>query len=396
MNRLTSLSRKKLLSAAVTLLLVTGIFGVVQAMDLASGTASNASPYSNEGASITPELGFSGTVVNLSLAQALEQAYDDSTALATAEANKVASQAKAEGYYAMHQDDMGDFADAQADRNYETERNALDRSVIKKYFEVLQARQAVTLSQENADAQELLFKNANLKFQQGLMSQNDVLKAQAAASQATADLQAAQNGYTVALMAFNQFLGYPIMQNTVLTDTLMMAEQPLIALGEGIARAKDHRNEIISAYYLRDYTGDVKNDREAAYDSSGTDYDKYLFMTAEAAWMSANRAGDDAAELMEIDVRSKYMAVIAAQSALEAAQLGVAKATEAQKIANLSLDQGLITNVDVQLAQTGVYQAQLTLLKAQLNDRLAVLDYEQSMGLGTTSVAIPAPVVVVR
>ncbi|MDD2457674.1 MAG: TolC family protein [Eubacteriales bacterium] len=383
---------KKLL-AAIMVFLITGLLGAVYALDLAEGASANPSPYTNDGASIIPELGFSGPVFNLSLAQAIDRAHQCSTALATAEANKTANEAKAEGYYAISNEEMGEFIDEQDDRNYKAEMNALDKTIVRKYFETVQARLAVQFSQENSSAQTAALNMADLKFKNGAISQNDLLKAQANASQATADLQTAQNGYTMALMSFNQFLGYPLMQNTILTDKLALSGQSLTPLSDAIARAKDNRNEVIAGEFMRDYLGDVKNDMEDLYDQSRSSLSKHLYLSAESAWMIANQAADDAPDLIEMDVRGKYMAAIATQSALDASQLGLEKANTAKEIANISLNQGLITAVDVQFALTGVYQANLMLLKGQLNNRLAILDYEQSMGLGTTSVTIPAPVI---
>ena len=387
--------KKKIMIVVALLIVVACGFSLVYAQDTSATSASAA--LTNAGMTIAPELDFTGAQVNLSLAQAIDQAMASGSGIETAKINKASNLAKSESYYETEDiadtpqnitgmtADMAnyaaDFAAGQAQRNYDAEVNALRKNVVKKYFEALQAKDAVRIGKENIATQEKILKNTNEKFKLGVVAKQDVLKAEVALNQAKVDVLTLQNCYTQALMSLNQFFGYPILQNTILTDTLQVEEPTVTPLADAVQKAFGNRNEMIGANFQKQLQ---KMNLIAVGDKYDDDSAKYL--AAEAALMSAKKASNDAPKAVEIDVRTKYMQLQAASSAVTLGKLNVEKSKESLRLANLSYDAGLITVVDVQQAQQGKYQAELQLSKNILTYKLTIIDYEQSMTVGTYSV----------
>ena len=390
-------SRRKAVQSALVAVLVIALggIGLVKAQDLPqSWTSPPLAPASNQGY-LPPDMQLEGAEVALSLDQAIQLALSQGTLAETASLNRDMGQAKAAVYRQTAEkldspgstasadarklaDLTADFADDQSDRNYAAEINALKRDTVKKYYETAQARDAVKLSLENLDAQQTIAKNTQQKYDQGLLTRLDLLKAQAGVDQARADLLAAQNGHILAVMGLNRALGYPLLQNTLPTDALVVNAPSLPALSDTLAAAKNSRNEILGASYARQAAKYTLYDAQEVYGDDSPQAQK-----AEAALDAAKKAADDLPDQIEIDVRSKFLQVKAAQASAIASEETQQKAREAARVAQLSFDNGLITPSDLQLAQLGAYQAALQYSKTLLAFKLAIKDYELSYTEGT-------------
>lgn len=88
---------------------------------------------------------------------------------------------------------------------------------------------------------------------------------------------------------------------------------------------------------------------------------------------------------VELDVRSKYLDMKSASSALPVLQMNVEKAQESLRLAQLRFENGLGTIVDVLNAQNTLLQNQLDLVKTQHGLNLAKINYEVATGIGIPS-----------
>lgn len=355
-------------------------------------------------------MAFTGTEIKLSLDQAIALTLTTSSGIETAKINLKNNLAKTEEYFqtissnsqadrlAANSNDFrysgtsrtakemarlgADFATVQSKKNYDAELNSLRRSAVKQYFETLQYKDAVRIAQDNLKAQEAILKNTNAKFKLGVVAKKDVLNAEVAVNQAKVDLQTAQNAYNLSLMNFNLYFGYPVMQKVTLTDTLKVAPPTLTSLDDAIKLAIANRNEIAGANFnLQYYTLNLKEVGNNVSKVSSRYY------TAEALFMNADKAAKEAPMQIEIDVRNKYMQLQAAKASMDLGKLNVDKAKESYRLANLSYNAGMVTLADVQTAQVAALQAEQNYSKSILTYKLAILDYEQSMTVGTTRVS---------
>lgn len=430
MNHGKTQSRKLLYYALILTLMITSSVGVVFALDAGSPgptapmvaattttapaatspavTTTSAAATTAAAATVPVDpMAFTGTEIKLSLDQAVELTLTSSSGIETAKINKLNNLSKTEEYFqtitnnsqadkmAANSNDFrysgtsrtakemarlgAEFATVQSQKNFDAEINSLKRSAVKQYFETLQAKDAVRIAQDSLKAQEAILKNTNAKFKLGVVAKKDVLNAEVAVNQAKVELQNAQNSYSLSLMNFNLYFGYPVMQKVTLTDTLKVTPPTLTTLEEAIKLALANRNEIAGANFnLQYYTLNLK---EVGNNVSKTSSRYY---TAEALFMNAEKAAKEAPAQMEIDVRNKYMQMEAAKAAMDLGKLNVDKAKESYRLANLSYNAGMVTLADVQTAQVAALQAEQNYSKSILTYKLAILDYEQSMTVGTT------------
>lgn len=375
-----------------------------------SAVTSSATAITASGPAIVPDMTFVGPEIKLSLDQAVLLTLTTSSGIETAKINKMNNLAKTEEYFQTissyaQQDKMADraatagypfaasstsrtakemarlaanFATTQSPKNYDAEVNTLKRNAVKQYFETLQAKDTVRIAQDNVKAQETLLRNTNAKFKLGLVAKKDVLSAEVSLNEAKTSLLGAQNAYALAQMQLNQYFDYPVMQKTTLTDTLAVKDPVLMPLVEAITKALANRNEIAGAEFGLAYqTLNLKD--------VGNNYSHYsaAYYSAQGTFMNAQKTAKDAPAQVEIDVRNKYMQVQAAKASVELGKLNVAKSKESYRMATSSYQLGMMTLVDVQKAQLGVVQSENQLSKDYLTYKLAIIDYEQAVTVGT-------------
>ena len=434
MNHGKTQSRKLLYYALILTLMITSSVGVVFALDAGSPgptapmvaattttapaatspavTTTSAAATTAAAATVPVDpMAFTGTEIKLSLDQAVNLTLTTSAGIEQAKINKLNNLSKTEEYFQTisnysQQDKLAErnpssfvysgssrtakemarlgaeFATTQSQKNYDAEVNSLKRSAVKQYFETLQAKDAVRIAQDSLKAQEAILKNTNAKFKLGVVAKKDVLNAEVSVNQAKVELQNAQNAYNLSLMNFNLYFGYPVMQKVTLTDTLKVAPPTLKTLDEAIKLALASRNEIAGANFNQQYYALYLKEIGNNYSQTSSKY-----YAAQATSMSADKAAKESPAQVEIDVRNKYMQLQAAKASMDLGKLNVDKAKESYRLANLSYNAGMVTLADVQTAQVAALQAEQNYSKSILTYKLAILDYEQSMTVGTTRVS---------
>jgi len=191
---------------------------------------------------------FKGQEIKMSLEQAKKLVMTSSTGIEIARINLLANQAKTESYFSSYrkvrdgtmtafgeitgsrtQKEMAriaaNFALTQSTNNYDAEINVLNSDAVKTYFELKQAIEATSISKGNLATQETILKNTNTKFRLGVVSKQDVLKAEISYNQASVDFAAAQSREALARMSYNLYFDFQVMQNVTPTDSLAVTEK---------------------------------------------------------------------------------------------------------------------------------------------------------------------------
>lgn len=349
---------------------------------------------------------FNGEEKKMSLAQAKELVMASSSGIEIAKINMAANKAKTESYYQTYRKTnatypdpifggtitssrtekamtklMADFAKVQSENNYQAEINVLNADAIKNYFELQQAIRARTISENNLSTQATILKNTNSKYELGVVSKQDVLRAEVSHNQAKTDLDSARSMEALARMNYNSYFGFDLMQKVALTDSLETTAVSTVPLTEAIQKARENRNEVTGAAFMLKY-------RELNLTNVGNNYSKAssYYLQAQADLMSAQKTAREMPVNMEMDVRAKYMDMMNAKAQADLGKLSADKAAETYRLAQLQYDMGMATLTDVQQAQSGSYAAQLQHSQSLLKLKLAVMAYETSMTVGTYSV----------
>lgn len=405
---------KKVLCTSLALLLILSGITVAFAAETnndtvaAAGTTTTSSAIETTGAAVTVvDMTFTGTPVQLSLANAYKKMLADSTGAKMAELNKQSADGVAKGYGESVQNinraenstkasiswtfDNSNkkmleankkYAAAQGPKNYQAEINDLNRDTLENYYTLKELENQAAIAKDNLALKEKLLSNTQLKFKLGTVSKSDVLQAETSVYEAKDSLIAAENGLTTMKMAFNQFMGYGLMQNVTLTDTIK--EVPLSAKGlaASIKDALVNRNEIFAAAYNLEMSK-FELDSYKAYPHSSSKYIK-----ASMAVLSAETGSKNAPLTVESDVRAKYMAMNAKYSAVQTGKKAVDNAKETERLTRLQYDAGMATLSDVEGSQLGYYNEQLDYSKALLEYNLAVHDYDLASTVGTNAITI--------
>ena len=401
---------KKVLCTSLVLLLILSGITVAFAAESAkttiaatSTTTTTSSSIEDTGAAVTiiPDMTFTGAPIKLSLDNAYKKVLTDSSGVKMADLNKQSAYGVAQGYgesvknlkesentwaYDSSNKEMlkynRAFATTQGPKNYESEINKLKSDTFKNYYTLKELENQVQIAKDNLTLKEKLLSNTQLKYKLGTVSKNDVLKAEIAAFEAKDQLTSATDGLYTMKMSFNQFIGYDLMQNVTLTD--MIKEIPLStkSLQDSIKSGLKNRNEIAEALYNMEMTK-FSFDSYSKYPSTSSKY-----ISAKMAMLTAETGYKNAPLTVENDVRTKYMAMNQKYSAVQTGKKSVENAKETVRLTQLQYDSGMATFSDVEEAQLGYYNVQLSYSKALLAYNLAINDYELSSGVGVETATI--------
>lgn len=379
---------KKLVSVILTVAMVLGCSSIAFAADTATPdtTPTNVN-----------------TPIKLSLEAAYKKVLSDSPGAKMAELNKKSAEAVAKGHSETVQDlnqakkaasdpnswvsydpankEMAqanrEFATQQAEKNYQSEINALKTATFENYFKLKDMENQVILARENLALKQKLLSNTQLKLKVGSVSKNEVLNAELAVTEAQDTLRTASSGIATMRMGFNQFMGFDLMQVLSLTDTLKETPMPTMTLDAALTEALKNRNEIVSAKFDLDMAT-INVGTYKAYPSNSAKY-----LTAQTGLLLAETGYKNAPLEVEQDVRNTYAAMQDASAMIQSSKKSVENAKETVRLAQLQYDVGMATLSDVNGAQLALFKAQLAQSKSLLDYNLAVDAYNLCSGVGT-------------
>jgi hypothetical protein len=276
-----------------------------------------------------------------------------------------------------------DFAKEQVEANYQAELNEIEAMTIQVYYGVLQAEENLRVAKENLTNQKTIYDNTMKKYKQGTAAKVDTLTAETQVLQAEQQVALAETALKNAKMNFNLLLGYDLMQEVVITDKLVMVDEPEGTLMEFIESALDNRNEIKGAAIGAQVQEILFTGLEYRYPKTSSTY-----LKQEVATLQARKAAADVLVQIEMDIRARYMDLADKKRAVEVAEAYLANAKEGYRLALISYDVGMNTLTDVHEAQIASCQAALGLAKAITDYDLAVYEFKHAIGVGTTRIPL--------
>jgi hypothetical protein len=268
------------------------------------------------------------------------------------------------------------YLEEQAVIGYEIDLNRLVYDTTNVYHSVLQAKEALSIAEENLRIQNQILANTQKKFDLGMVSKMDVLSAESAVQDAAVKVKAAASGLTTAKMSFNIQLDLPLMQEVELTDTLHKADAPEIDLKASIEAALANRNELRQLRFVLE-----KENVEIADLATKSRYGSE-YLTAAMELKTVEKNLKDSKAYIELEIRTKYMSLQNLSDEIASIEKAVDNAKEGYRLADLSYNAGMNTLVDVQNVQLASYQAQLGLAAKTLEYNMALSGFEIATGYG--------------
>jgi len=279
------------------------------------------------------------------------------------------------------------------------------------YYNVLRANALVSVAQQAVTSAQQAVTTEQQQFQAGIVAQVDVLRLQAQLSQAQSDLIAAQTGLAVAKENLNNVMGRPIETPFQVQDVSTLP--PLTLDADTLAKAAVMRRpEIRAIQYQREAlhwitlaqqgglepslnlsagynhnfnapSGFNENASSATISLSWPIFDSGLTRArVQEARESEVQAAIAQAQLelgVSFEVRQAVTNLVNARATLDVAQSQVTAAAETYRLAQVRLQAGEGTSLEVSTSLTALVQAQQGLANARYNYLTAYAQLQQAV-----------------
>ena len=303
-----------------------------------------------------------------------------------------------------------------ADLTLEATKQTIKLSATSAYFRILQCRNLIQVDQDAVDTLQAHLSNVNAQYRVGTVAKSDVLRSQVELANAQQSLVSAQNNYDIAVSTLNNIIGLP-------TDTVLNIRDELkytkyeLTLDNCTAYALAHRPDGIAAEHaVREaeaamkavkagYRPQVQAVAQKAiagehpfgdnHDSSNTwsigvegswnifdnNVTEAQVQQKKAALNKAQQASMQQQEAIQLDVRTAYLNLLAAEKNIQTTKVAVDKAQEDYKIAQVRYSAGVGTNLDVMDAEEKLTSTQTTYITALYDYNTSKASLDKAMGL---------------
>ena len=298
----------------------------------------------------------------------------------------------------------------------ERTRQEIRSTVSQDYYDVLRCHSQVEVYRESVNNLQAHLDNVNSKFRAGTVAQTDVLSSEVSLAQGKQRLVTAKNEYNIAVATLNNDVGLPTATDTNAVDRLGY-EAYQLDLDECVAFALENRPDLLQKEYAlrqskaamnsakagtrpkvdaginRDFVGDgpfKSNIDDSDRWSVGISANWNIFDNqVTAAQVSQKKAAVRRAEaeladtrnIVQLDVRTAFLSLQAAEENIKTMQEALAKAQEDYRIEVVRYSAGVGTNLEIMDAQDKLVAAKGDYITALYNYNKSKADLDTAMGL---------------
>jgi len=250
-------------------------------------------------------------------------------------------------------------------------------AILKAETDYLQAKENVRIQKESMNLKEALLKQTKQKFELGMVAKNAILKAETDYLQAENDFNKGVDTFKTAKMSLNVLLGYEVLENISLTETLEAMAFEKVNIDGALESALEKRAEVMSAYYKAE-------EADTNFEISSVKYtpNTYRYKQLDANRKAMEESYDKTVQDTKKDVLTKYMAVLANGKSIDVLEKQVALAKEILRIQKVSFELGQNTLTDVQNSENDYKTAQLGLSRSVLEYNISILAFEDAISIG--------------
>lgn len=280
----------------------------------------------------------------------------------------------------------------------EKARQQLALDVTTAYFNVLQAQNLITVSQETVNNLKQHLAIVEEKFKVGVVAKSDVLRSEVELANAEQNLIKSENSYDVAVATMLNLINRTAETDVVLKDNfgyekatltleeslaLAQANRPDIAQAEANVRmaersidiAKSGNAPTVSLSASKGWNDSVIPDNgnwsagvSASWNIFDAGLNKSKVRQADAALLKAKEQAKQVGDSVALEVRQAYLNMLEGEKRIETTAVTSEKAREDMYIAQEKYRAGVGTNLDV-------IDAQLALTQARINRVQALYDF---------------------
>ena len=289
------------------------------------------------------------------------------------------------------------------------------------YYQALQAKNQIKVAQDSVNTLTEHLKNVNAQYTVGTVAKSDVLGTQVQMANAEQNLINANNSYDVAIASLNNVMGLPTDTELNLTDSLdynvyeipleectayarsnrpdvLMADYQVAIAEAGVQQAKAGYMPKVNAQASKSWAGDSpfgSEETDARYGQNNNwtagvvlswdIWDNNVTQSkvnqSKAAVAKAEAAAENTRQSGDLEVRTAYLNLKAAEKSINTTQVAVDKAQEDYKIAQVRYAAGVGTNLDVMDAEEKLAQAQTNYYTALYNYNSSKAALDKAMGI---------------
>ena len=294
-------------------------------------------------------------------------------------------------------------------------------ATMSAYYQALQAKNQIKVAQDSVNTLTEHLKNVNAQYTVGTVAKSDVLGTQVQMANAEQNLINANNSYDVAIASLNNVMGLPTDTELNLTDSLdynvyeipleectayarsnrpdvLMADYQVAIAEAGVQQAKAGYMPKVSAQASKSWAGEdpfgsdetdqrywTNNNWTAGVVLSWDIWDNNVTQSkvnqSKAAVAKAEAAAENTRQSGDLEVRTAYLNLKAAEKSINTTQVAVDKAQEDYKIAQVRYAAGVGTNLDVMDAEEKLAQAQTNYYTALYNYNSSKAALDKAMGI---------------
>ncbi|MBU5676512.1 TolC family protein [Alkaliphilus sp. MSJ-5] len=266
--------------------------------------------------------------------------------------------------------------------NLKIKENQIKYNVEKSYFDLSQVKKEVEIAEENLNLTQKQYNSGKLKYDVGIISEQELLGLEMGLSKAQTAYDSAKVYYDLQLMNFQNTSGLTFDKEVVLIDSIEYKEYEPINIKESIKQAIENNTMVKigqESYELSELTFDAIKIKypDITY--------KYKEQEAEVAKAAKNL--ETVKNGVEMGVRAAYLNLLTAEKQIKTLEKNIEQAERMARLAEVSLDLGQGTSIEVLQANLNLMSAKKDLSSQIHAFNMALLDYEYSIGIGKTPIS---------
>ncbi|BAL84318.1 hypothetical protein SELR_26100 [Selenomonas ruminantium subsp. lactilytica TAM6421] len=301
-----------------------------------------------------------------------------------------------------------------ADVTLENTKQFIRYQATADYYNILNYKNLIKVQEDTVRAYQEHLDNVNAQYRVGTVAKSDVLSSQVNLANAQQALTTAQNNYDIAVATLNNVLGLP-------TDTVLEIDDQLkhpsydLKLEDCTSYALNNRADGAAAYYAVKQAEAGINQAKAGWyptvtasatkaiegkNEFKTDHGNTWTIGATANWNIFDNGATSASvhsaeaslakaqeamhaqdETIQLDVRTAFLNLQAAEKNIGTTETAVKQAEEDLKIANVRYSAGVGTNLDVMDATEKMTAARTNYNNALYTYNLSKAALDKAMGI---------------
>lgn len=296
----------------------------------------------------------------------------------------------------------------------EATKQQIKLAATEAYYKLLQCRDMVEVETESVNTLQAHLDNVNAQYHVGTVAKSDVLRTQVQLANAQQALVTRQNDYDVAMASLNNLIGLPTDTKIDIKDELkyqkyeltleecekyaLLYRPDLMAAERQAGSAEAAKNAAragylpqINAVATKAFTGEhgLNHDHSdtwtVGFSASWNFWDNNItsaqVQQKKAAWKKAEEMYLKTLESVQLDVRTAYLSLLAAEKNIFTTSVAVEQAQDDYKIAQVRYNAGVGTNLDVMDAEEKLNSVQNTYITALYNYNTSKAALDRAMGI---------------